>query len=402
MHRNKIKPLSLNGDAVGLNSDTLLIIKFSDFKILRVVSRSLFLTLVILALPSIGFIASGLSGSYSIVSNYGSASDSIDLEFLQVLFRNVADEGLLKRDDSALFVSSGSGDLVRNLQMPNFNEIDVVTESDLEQQSSIPDETFDFVFTSSFRATKFVDRVTKIGGVVAVQLTDNALNAFQDLSNYKIVYLRRFNSTVVAMKKTGSLPEFMDSAVGRRLCGVPPEAKKEALKALEGALFEPPRRALASTNKHLVGKTKFLADLLGNSLEGYRRRIFVTVGSLEENRGSLEWFQQNYPKGNQDFELHNLKIMVEEWKAESGVSDWLRKNVREEEFVVMKAEAEAVEEMIEGKTICLVDELFLECVNQWDGRVNKKTKKSKRAYWECLALYGRLRDEGVAVHQWWG
>ena len=22
------------------------------------------------------------------------------------------------------------------------------------------------------------------------------------------------------------------------------------------------------------------------------------------------------------------------------------------------------------------------------------------AYWECIALYGRVRDLGVAVHQW--
>ncbi|KAK9266170.1 hypothetical protein L1049_000017 [Liquidambar formosana] len=84
-----------------------------------------------------------------------------------------------------------------------------------------------------------------------------------------------------------------------------------------------------------------------------------------------------------------------------GISDWLKKNVREDEYVVMKAEAELVEDMIKAKAICLVDELFLDCKNQWqDGK--KKNKKSRRAYWECLALYGRLRDEGVAVHQWWG
>nr|AFK46323.1 unknown [Lotus japonicus] len=67
----------------------------------------------------------------------------------------------------------------------------------------------------------------------------------------------------------------------------------------------------------------------------------------------------------------------------------------------MKAEAEVVEEMIKERTIYLVDELFLECKNEWWQKKGKR-KKSRKAYWECLALYGRLRDEGVAVHQWWG
>ena len=36
-------------------------------------------------------------------------------------------------------------------------------------------------------------------------------------------------------------------------------------------------------------------------------------------------------------------------------------NIREEEFAVTKAEAEAVEEMVRMKAIWLADELFLEC-----------------------------------------
>lgn len=43
---------------------------------------------------------------------------------------------------------------------------------------------------------------------------------------------------------------------------------------------------------------------------------------------------------------------------------------------------------------------FLECKHQGVKKGDKK--KSRRAYWECLSLYGMLRDEGVAVHQWWG
>ncbi|KAG0449784.1 hypothetical protein HPP92_015832 [Vanilla planifolia] len=79
------------------------------------------------------------------------------------------------------------------------------------------------------------------------------------------------------------------------------------------------------------------------------------------------------------------------------MTEWLRRNVREEDFVLMKAEVEAVEEILKGRAIALVDELFLECGNQWQkGRSNQ----NRRAYWECLALCGNLRDDGVAAHLW--
>ena len=120
----------------------------------------------------------------------------------------------------------------------------------------------------------------------------------------------------------------------------------------------------------------------------------------------INWFHRHYPKMKQEFEVYNLDEVPEEASStteaglQNDISDWLRKNVVEDDYVVMKAEAEVVEEMIKKRTINLVDELFLECKNQW-WQVGKNSK-SKRAYWECLALYGRLRDEGVAVHQWWG
>lgn len=52
--------------------------------------------------------------------------------------------------------------------------------------------------------------------------------------------------------------------------------------------------------------------------------------------------------------------------------------------------------VVKSKTIRLVDELSLECKPRGKGH------RSIRAYWECLSLYRRLRDEGVAAHQWWG
>ena len=106
------------------------------------------------------------------------------------------------------------------------------------------------------------------------------------------------------------------------------------------------------------------------SMEGCRRddEVFVFVCGCEDDEGA----ESEGCEGGQEF--------------------------CEEGYVVMKSETEVVEEMMRSKAIMLVDELFLECKPQQGNR----KRKNGRAYWECLALYGKLRDEGVAVHQWWG
>ena len=129
---------------------------------------------------------------------------------------------------------------------------------------------------------------------------------------------------------------------------------------------------------------------------------------MMDGGSGMEWFSKNYPTRNQKFEMYNIETVAEESSSSSlspgkeqiEMSDWVRKNVKEEEYVVMKAEAEVVEEMMKSKSIGLVDELFLECKPKRENRSSGNS--SRRAYWECLALYGKLRDEGVAVHQWWG
>ncbi|KAK7410445.1 hypothetical protein VNO78_01230 [Psophocarpus tetragonolobus] len=180
---------------------------------------------------------------------------------------------------------------------------------------------------------------------------------------------------------------------GRKLCGYTLEAKREALQKLEDVLLEPPRAASGKSAKYLK-RTRFLPDLMGDSLDNYPRRVFIDVGLPEKKGGSgTEWFRNKYPTRNHKFDIYSIETVGEESEKEEqiGMSDWLRKNVEEEDYVVMKAEAEVVEEMIRTDSIALVDELFLEC-----------KPKSQRPYWVCLALYGKLRDEGVAVHQWWG
>ncbi|KAK7389539.1 hypothetical protein VNO78_24673 [Psophocarpus tetragonolobus] len=198
-------------------------------------------------------------------------------------------------------------------------------------------------------------------------------------------------------KQQETKPDPVAINMQRKLLGYVPEAKKAALRNLEDVLLEPPRAASRKSKVYLK-RTKYLPDLMGDSLESYPRRIFIDVGLPKKNGGiDTDWFGKSYPTRNKKFEVYKIEI-VEEDGPQIEMSDWLRKNVKEEEYVVIKAEAEVVEEMVRNKAIMLVDELFLECMPQ----LGNKNMKNKRAYWECLALYGKLRDEGVAVHQWWG
>lgn len=392
---SKIK--HVHGGSMGLNSQTILVIKLPDLRLLRVMSQSLLLALIILTFPFTLSILKGPRGSVS-----DTESEIFNFEQLELLIHDLADEGLLRKGDKSLIVCSGKAGVIPNRGNFDGYELEMVTDSDLERQSSFFDESFDFVFTSALLDVKFVDRVVKTGGILAVSPSNDPSNALRENDNYKILHLRQHttSNTLMAMTKIG-----VNSFTKRRLFQFTTEVKKAALKGLEDVLLEPPRRALKNSKKY-SRKIKFLPSLLGDSLEVFRRRVFVNLGLPEENMVVINWFHRHYPKMKQEFEVYNLDEVPEEASStteaglQNDISDWLRKNVVEDDYVVMKAEAEVVEEMIKKRTINLVDELFLECKNQW-WQVGKNSK-SKRAYWECLALYGRLRDEGVAVHQWWG
>ncbi|KAM7474838.1 hypothetical protein LguiB_022081 [Lonicera macranthoides] len=368
--KNKIKIKNLKNARIGFNSNTIVIIKIP---ILRIISQSLFLAVVVLTLPSIGSI---IRGSSTDLYKSTTGLNLIDFELLPSLFQDLKEGGLLEEGHKGLILSSAVEE-TEVLEFLNDKDIDLVVDSDLDTQVSIPNEMFDVIFTLSFKGNEFVDRVLKKNGIVVMQLSYINSIEFQMPSNYKIVYVRQFDFPVLALRKIWSVYGYANSPIKRWLCGFDSAIKKAAFSGLEEALLEPP----LAKSSNLFKKIKFLPNLVGDSLENYNSRMFIT----DEGNGGLDWFYENYPMKGQNFEVYELGKMVD---LGIGLRDWMVKNVGEKDYVVMKADAEVVEVMIEEKSICLVDELFLEC-------------KNKRAYWECLALYGRLRDEGVVVHQWW-
>ncbi|KAI4366537.1 hypothetical protein MLD38_022403 [Melastoma candidum] len=208
-----------------------------------------------------------------------------------------------------------------------------------------------------------------------------------------------------SLRRTNTERGLDRSSVGRRLLGLAPrdQEKMKALNKLEDVLLEPPRAA-SERSRTYQRRTKYLSDLMGDdTLKSYPRRLFIDVG--QPGSDGAGWFARTYPTRSLDFETYEIEMSEEEddaGRVKMGVSEWVKERVREEEFVVMKAEAEAVEEMVKSRAMRLVDELFLECRTRKKVDDSNNNTRKKKAYWECLALYGRLRDEGVAVHQWWG
>lgn len=362
------------------NFQTLLIIKLPDSRLLRIMSRSLFLAIFLLALPSLITMMSGASPDSAIDEP---VADSDGFKILPVLLRDLLDEGLIKKGHKGFVLGAQATDIDPDLEFLKDAGADLLT-GDI---NAIEHRVFDFVFAPSFRRIQQFDGIVKEDrGLIISPLGHDMLN---QLSNYKIVYLRRFDITVVAMRKTAGASA--SSSAKRVLCGVTQEEKKTALNGLEDVYLEPPKQAALKKKlkkpKFTSRKIKFLPELLKISLDVYPRRIFIS-----DEFSAIDWFYKNYPMRDEEFQIYSVEFGAKTKNDGSlpvkGVSSWLTEHVKLEDYVVMKADAQVVEEMLKDKTLCLVDELFLECKDQW-------------AYWQCLALYGKVRDEGIAVHQWW-
>lgn len=354
------------------------VIHLPDPRLLLLIARLAIVAAVLCSFPWLRRIPPRAAG---MVRPYNWSDDPF---YLPLLIRDLKREGLFSSDlnKRAIFL----GNSVSRLPFLKKNGIDHVP---YDREATVGDRSVDFALASEGfedACVRLVDRVLKVGGVAVTWLNSESAGLFRLPGNYKLVYVRRFGATIVAMKKVAHA-DYQDGFSGRGNVGsAMPLEKKDVLHLVEDVLLEPPRE-IGETRK-----IRFLPELTGDPLMEYPRRVFVNAG-LRSTANSENWFEENYPKKGLNFEMVKLNAVGNRKTGTKAyrVSDWLQKNVKEEEFVVMKAEAGIVEEIVntKEKAMHLIDELFLEC-------------DADRAYWECLALYGKIKDEGIVVHQWWG
>ena len=76
------------------------------------------------------------------------------------------------------------------------------------------------------------------------------------------------------------------------------------------------------------------------------RRVFIDAGSSEtdDDGKSMRWLTSNYPTRKRDFEKYRINTRTKQeskvHEAKMGMSEWLRENLKEEEYGVMKTDAE--------------------------------------------------------------
>ncbi|CAL5061583.1 unnamed protein product [Urochloa decumbens] len=312
---------------------------------------------------------------------------------LPALLAELKDRGYLRHAGRAVFLGDAGPFLERSHVAP-------VRAAELR---AIHDESVDLAVVGRGAGVDFglVDRVLKVGGVAAVIAASRSPPQLP--GNYRVSAVitprSEKNEGVFAAEKTGASTGSAAIAWAawrrhhRKLLAVPGN-KEDVLDGLEGVLLEPPQK------RHAIRRLrpKYLPELTGDSLEGYRRRVFIDVAPAPGG-GAASWFRKHYPRGRHEFESVRLTAAGE---AAEGIGDWLEGNVGEEDYVVVKAGVEAAEEMLRkgAAVVRRVDELFLDCGEGGRGAAGNGNL-GRRPYWQCLALYGRLRDQGVAVHQWW-
>ncbi|XP_006657971.2 uncharacterized protein LOC102715955 [Oryza brachyantha] len=357
-----------------------------DGRLLRLVARAMLLAVVMLSLASLRLA----------LSPTPTVGDGGEL-YLPVLLAELSDRGYLRHSGRAVFVGDAGS-------WAPFLERHHVAAVGPRQLREVADGSVDVVlFDGDAVWLSLVNRVLKAGGVAAGFATSES--TLQQTYNYKAVFAHRSEAAIAfAVEKTGgSTAAAVTAPVGphRKLLALP-ASKKDALAGLEAVLLEPPQKHHRRIIRRL--RLRYLPELTGDSLDGYRRRTFidVTPSRTGASTGAASWFKKHYPRGKHEFDIVRLNVAAtaSAHEAAKGIAEWLEGNVREEDYVVVKAGAEAVEEILRKRAaVRRVDELFLDCDAASAGA--DESSSARRPYWECLALYGRLRDHGVAVHQWW-
>ncbi|CAF2118081.1 unnamed protein product [Brassica napus] len=258
-----------------------------------------------------------------------------------------------------------------------------------------------------------------------------------------------------------------NSGGGGGKCWIP-GYKRDLIRDAEPLIPEEPLKPWI-TLKRNIQNVKYIPSMVDIRFKS--RYVYVDVGARSYGSSIGSWFKKQYPKQNKTFDVFAIeadKAFHDEYKIKKKVqllpyaawvrnetlsfeinhdpgkqveakamgrgmgriqpvtkyssslagevnliqgfdfADWLKKSVRERDFVVMKMDVEGTEfdlipRLIKTGAICLIDELFLEChYNRWQRCCpGQRSQKYNKTYNQCLELFTSLRQSGVLVHQWW-
>uniref|UniRef100_A0A0E0EEG9 DUF7870 domain-containing protein n=1 Tax=Oryza meridionalis TaxID=40149 RepID=A0A0E0EEG9_9ORYZ len=326
----------------------------SNGRLLRLVARAALLAVVVLSLVSLRLALSPATA----------VGDDGEL-YLPVLLAEVSDRGYLRHGSRAVFV----GDAGSWAPFLERHHVAVFRAGKLRE---LADESVDAVlFDGDAVQLGAISRVLKFGGVAAGFATSGS-TTLQLPDNYKAVFAHRSEAAIAfAVEKT--TPPTTSAAVTaapvgphRKLLALLPGSKEDALAGLEAVLLEPPQRQHRRIIRRL--RPRYLPELTGDSLEGKRRRTFIDVApSRRGGAGAASWFKKHYPRGKHVFDMVRLNAADDATEpaassSAAGIAEWLEGNVREEDYVVVKAGVVAVEEILRRRAaVRRVDELFLDC-----------------------------------------
>ncbi|CDY11183.1 BnaA03g00190D [Brassica napus] len=308
--------------------------------------------------------------------------------------------------------------------------------------------------------------------VVHVGATDTySFNSFLDLFNscslVKMRDLDGFDSSMPHVREFVIQKVEHNSGGGGGKCWIP-GYKRDLIRDAEPLIPEEPLKPWI-TLKRNIQNVKYIPSMVDIRFKS--RYVYVDVGARSYGSSIGSWFKKQYPKQNKTFDVFAIeadKAFHDEYKIKKKVqllpyaawvrnetlsfeinhdpgkqveakamgrgmgriqpvtkyssslagevnliqgfdfADWLKKSVRERDFVVMKMDVEGTEfdlipRLIKTGAICLIDELFLEChYNRWQRCCpGQRSQKYNKTYNQCLELFTSLRQSGVLVHQWW-
>lgn len=361
---------------MGSMPENRLDIRVPDVHVLRLVARS------ILALIFISFAALSISpmSVFSTATAMATATKNGVLSrreegsaFLTTLFCDLSRSGLIGDGDQALFLGRYSGSAIKSIIKNNKMELVASCSGKIPRcrfRSVVHVGTLDFVFSSNgISDIEFIDRMLKIGGIGVIRLSSKRFVPYRVISNFRIVYIRKFHFTVIAMRKQfdGSRQRMTSVLQPRRLLALPEMNEEETLDMVEDALLDSVRSSLSGRKSQgsSLRNLKFLPDLSGDSLSGYPKQIFIEVISKlssihhDSDVSAVKWFLNYYPTKKLPFQIVRLQLKEggagKEDEEEAEISIRLRNGPRTDEFVGMKANAAIVEAMVRSGATILVD-----------------------------------------------